>query len=157
VPELAANAPVAAAQPREKSWKRHIRTTREGKAFIFVTIGVGFAAFNTGNNLLFLVLGFMLSLIVLSGIMSEIVIRRIRVSRRLPGRVFAGSTTLIELSLTNNKDRSPSYSLEVEDLAEGLPTERRCYFLKIAPGAVQASVSEPIGQTQYPALVPPPL
>lgn len=132
--------PVAAPQrAKEKSGRRHLRTTREGKAFIFVTLGVGFAAFNTGNNLLFLILGFMLSLIVLSGIMSETVIRQVRVSRRLPERAFAGSTCLIELVLENRKLRSPSYSLEVEDLAEGLPTERRCYFLKIAPGSEQVA------------------
>jgi len=114
--------------------------TREGKAFVFVTVGVGVAAFNTGNNLLFLVLGFMLSLIVLSGVMSETAIRGLRVSRRLPNRAFAGQLCLVELVLQNEKPRSPSYSLEIEDLAQDGPTERRCYFLKVGPGAEQAAV-----------------
>ena len=104
-----------------------------------VTIGVGVAAFNTGNNLLFLVLGFMLSLIVLSGVMSETVIQGLQVSRRLPLRAFAGKVCLIELVLRNTKPRSPSYSLEIEDLAEDAPTERRCYFLKVGPAAEQAA------------------
>ena len=132
---------MAEPKPRgtEKPWRRHLRTTREGKVFIFVTLGVGLAAFNTGNNLMFLILGFMLSLIVLSGIMSELVIQRIHVARRLPERVFAGDTCLVELSLHNRKQRVPSYSLEVEDLAVGLPTERRCYFLKVAPNAEQVA------------------
>jgi uncharacterized protein (DUF58 family) len=121
---------------RDKPWQR-FRTTREGKAFIFVTAGVGLAAINTGNNLLFLIFGFMLSLIVMSGILSEIVLRKVRVARRLPERAFAGSTTLIEISLKNGKGWAPSYSLEVEDLAEGMTTERRCYFLKVAPQAEQ--------------------
>jgi uncharacterized protein (DUF58 family) len=124
---------------REKPWRRHLRTTREGKAFIMVTLGVGVAAFNTGNNLLFLILGFMLSLIVLSGVMSETVIRGVRVSRRLPQRAFAGKVCLVELVLRNKKTRSPSYSLEIEDLAEEAPTERRCYFLKVGPSAEQAA------------------
>jgi uncharacterized protein (DUF58 family) len=124
---------------REQPWKRHLRFTREGKAFAMVTLGVGVAAFNTGNNLLFLILGLMLSLIVLSGILSEIAIRGVRVSRRLPDRAFAGSVALIEIALQNKKDRAPSYSLEVEDLAEGVPSERRCYFLKVAPGAEQVA------------------
>lgn len=124
---------------REKPWRRHLRTTREGKAFIMVTLGVGVAAFNTGNNLLFLVLGFMLSLIVLSGVMSETVIQGLKVSRRLPLRAFAGKVCLIELVLRNNKPRAPSYSLEIEDLAEDAPTERRCYFLKVGPAAEQAA------------------
>jgi uncharacterized protein (DUF58 family) len=123
----------------ERAWRRHLRTTREGKAFIMVTIGVGLAAFNTGNNLLFLILGFMLSLIVLSGVMSETAIRGLRVSRRLPQRAFSGKVCLIELVLHNKKTRAPSYSLEIEDLAEDAPTERRCYFLKVGPGAEQAA------------------
>jgi uncharacterized protein (DUF58 family) len=123
----------------ERPWRRHLRTTREGKAFIMVTVGVGFAAFNTGNNLLFLILGFMLSLIVLSGVMSETAIRGLRVSRRLPQRAFAGKVCLVELVLHNKKTRAPSYSLEIEDLAEDAPSERRCYFLKVGPGAEQAA------------------
>jgi uncharacterized protein (DUF58 family) len=127
----------ASPRKREKPWRRYFRTTREGKAFIFVTAGVGLAAINTGNNLLFLIFGFMLSLIVLSGILSEIVLRNLWVSRRLPQRAFAESTCLVEITLRNKKQRAPSYSLEVEDLAHGLPTERRCYFLKVAPQAEQ--------------------
>lgn len=140
VPIAPAPSASSKAKPRqEQPWRRHLRTTREGKAFILVTIGVGVAAFNTGNNLLFLVLGFMLSLIVLSGVMSETVIRGLFVSRRLPMRAFAGKVCLIELVLRNSKTRSPSYSLEIEDLAEDAPTERRCYFLKVGPSAEQAA------------------
>jgi uncharacterized protein (DUF58 family) len=124
---------------REKPWRRHLRPTREGKVFIFVTLGVGLAAFNTGNNLIFLVFGFMLSLIVLSGILSELAIRGVRVERRPPDRAFVGSTCLVELELFNRKKRVPSYSLEVEDVAEGSPTERRCYFLKVGAGSKQVA------------------
>ena len=124
---------------RSQPWRRYFRTTREGKAFIFVTGGVGLAAINTGNNLLFLIFGFMLSLIVLSGILSEIVLRSVRVRRRLPERAFAKGTTLIEICLRNLKTRAPSYSLEVEDLVEGLPPERRCYFLKVAASTEQVA------------------
>lgn len=104
-----------------------------------MTIGVGFAAFNSGNNLLFLILGFMLSLIILSGVMSEIVLNRVRLRRRLPGRSFAKSTALTELVLENRKRRVPSYSLEVEDVADGEATQRRCYFLKVAAGEEQTA------------------
>jgi uncharacterized protein (DUF58 family) len=124
---------------KEKPWRRYFRTTREGKAFIFVTGGVGLAAINTGNNLLFLIFGFMLSLIVLSGILSEIALRGVRVGRRLPQRAFAGSTFLVEVTLENRKRRVPSYSLEVEDVVEGSPSERRCYFLKVGAKAEQVA------------------
>ena len=134
-----AAAAVLASVANERPWRRHLRTTREGKGFLFVTVGVGIAAFNTGNNLLFLILGFMLSLIVLSGVMSETAIKGLRVTRRLPTRAFADKMCLVELVLQNDKPRSPSYSLEIEDLAEDAPTERRCYFLKVGPGAEQAA------------------
>jgi uncharacterized protein (DUF58 family) len=55
----------------------------------------------------------------------------------LPQRVFAGSTCLIEIGLANTKQRIPSYSLEVEDLAHDSVSERRCYFLKVAARAEQ--------------------
>ncbi|MBW2401796.1 MAG: DUF58 domain-containing protein, partial [Deltaproteobacteria bacterium] len=46
-----------------------------------LTFGVGFAALNTGNNLLYLVLSLMLAFLVLSGVMSESALRGIRVRR----------------------------------------------------------------------------
>lgn len=49
---------------------RHLRFTREGKYFVALTFGIGFAAINTGNNLLYLVLGMLLALIVGSGVLS---------------------------------------------------------------------------------------
>jgi uncharacterized protein (DUF58 family) len=139
-----ADVPQTGAEPtapraREKPWRRYFRTTREGRIFIFVTGGVGLAAINTGNNLLFLIFGFMLSLIVLSGILSEIVLRGVRVERKLPERAFAGSLNLIEIGLCNQKQRVPSYSLEVEDLVEGMSAERRCYFLKVGAKAEQVA------------------
>ena len=46
---------------------RKLKFTREGKFFVGITLGVGFAAINTGNNLLYLLLGMLLALIVVSG------------------------------------------------------------------------------------------
>ncbi len=118
---------------RHRPWSLY-KTTREGRTFIATTLGVGFAAINTGNNLLFLVFGFMMSLIVLSGVMNNIVLRGVSVRRSLPERAFAGSTCLVEMELHNTKRRMPSYSLEVEDLAEGPSAVRHCYFLKVGAG-----------------------
>lgn len=106
---------------------------------MFVTVGVGIAAVNTGNNLLYLMLGLMLSLLLLSMVLSEVALSRISVSRRLPHRAFARTTSLVEITLENNKRFIPSFSLEVEDRTENLPTERRCYFLKVAPKAEQVA------------------
>ena len=42
-----------------------------------MTFLVGFGAINTGNNLLYLLLGMMLGLIIVSGVMSEAMLRRL--------------------------------------------------------------------------------
>ena len=117
--------------------RTRLRFTREGRIFVLVTLLVGIAAVNTGHNLLYLVLGLLLSLITLSGVMSEISLRGIRIARRFPRRAFAGSPALIEIAVTNEKRSFPSFSLEVEDFARGEPTDRRCFFLKVAPGGTQ--------------------
>ncbi|MEM6963050.1 MAG: hypothetical protein AAF550_15085, partial [Myxococcota bacterium] len=109
-----------------------VRLTFAGKLFVGVTVGVGFAAVNTGNNLLYLVLGLLLSLLLVSGVLSELALSGIRVKRRLPRRSFAAEEMQIELSVFNSKRRLPSYSLELEDLAEQEP-KKRCYFLKVLP------------------------
>jgi uncharacterized protein (DUF58 family) len=141
VPELrpALKRKVAWYLPRDIRFRRHLRFTREGKLFVFVTLGLGFAAVNTGTNLMYLVFGFMLSLIVLSGVLSEHVLRELSVERRLPMRAIAGEPCLIELNVKNAKKRLVSYSIEIEDQAEGTENQRRCYFLKIAPQGEQSA------------------
>src|SRR4051812_12294942 len=94
---------------------RRLRFTREGKVFIGITFGVGFAAVNTGNNLLYLVLGLLLSLVILSGVLSEIALRGLEFRRRLPRRAYAGMPALVEIEVHNKKRFAPSYSIEVED------------------------------------------
>lgn len=119
--------------------RRGFRFTREGKGFLGVTLGVGLAAVNTGNNLLYLVLGLMLSMLLVSGVMSDLALYKVRVRRGLPLRAFAGTTCLVEITLANDKRWLPSFSLEVEDRADTERTERRCYFLKVGPRSEQSA------------------
>src|SRR5262245_37791735 len=118
---------------------RRLRVTREGKYFLAITLGIGFAAINTGNNLLYLLLGWMLSVIVASGILSEQTLRGLKVSRLPPGRLFAGRPFLMGISLKNEKGRLPSFSIEVEDLMNGKALDKKCYFLKVPSGRVQTT------------------
>jgi uncharacterized protein (DUF58 family) len=118
---------------------RRLRVTREGKYFLAITLGIGFAAINTGNNLLYLLLGWMLSVIVASGILSEQTLRGLNVTRLPPGRLFAGRPFLMGISLRNEKGRLPSFSIEVEDLVGRKPLDKKCYFLKVPAGRVQTT------------------
>jgi len=124
-----------------RRWRppRKLKFTREGKYFLGITLGVGFAAINTGNNLLYLLLGMLLSLIVLSGVMSELSLRDLNVVRRLPTRAQVGRAHLVEIEVFNRKKRIPSYAIEVEDLRAGQPADKRCFFLKISPNSAQVA------------------
>ena len=119
--------------------RRRLRVTREGKYFVGITLGVGMAAINTGNNLLYLLLGLLLALILVSGVMSELSLRHLTVTRRLPARAQAGRAHLVEIEVFNHKTRLPSYAIEVEDLRAGQPADKRCFFLKISPRSAQVA------------------
>ena len=118
---------------------RRLRLTREGRYFLLITFCVGFAAINTGNNLLYLLFGMFLSLIIVSGVMSELSLRHLTVSRRLPPRAQVGRAHLVEIEVYNHKQRVPSYAIEVEDLRAGQPADKRCFFLKISPHSAQVA------------------
>jgi uncharacterized protein (DUF58 family) len=117
--------------------RRSLKFTREGKYFVALALGIGFAAINTGNNLLFLVLGMMLALIVGSGVLSELALRELKVARQAPDRIFAGKPFLMGIGLANQKRRLPSFSIEVEDLLAGKSMDKKCYFLKVPAGRTQ--------------------
>jgi uncharacterized protein (DUF58 family) len=118
---------------------RRLKFTREGKFFIGITLGVGLAAVNTANNLLYLLLGMLLALIVVSGLMSELSLRDLTVVRRLPLRAQVGRAHLVEIEVFNHKTRVPSYAIEVEDLRAGQAADKRCFFLKISPRSAQVA------------------
>jgi uncharacterized protein (DUF58 family) len=122
-----------------RAWQppRRLSFTREGKYFVGITVGVGFAAINTGNNLLYLLLGMMLSLIIASGIMSELSLRDLTVTRQPPTRIHARRPFLMGIGLSNGKKRLPSFSVEVEDLVGDRPLDKKCYFLKLPAGRLQ--------------------
>ncbi len=122
-------------------WKppRKLKLTKEGKYYLLITLLVGFAAVNTGNNLLYLLLGMFLSLIVVSSVMSELSLRHLTVVRRLPPRAQVGRPHLVEIEVFNHKQQVPSYAIEVEDLRAGQPADKRCFFLKISPRSAQVA------------------
>jgi uncharacterized protein (DUF58 family) len=86
-----------------------------GRWYVGLTIGIGAGAINTGNNLLFLILGLLLSSIVVSGLLSELNLRGVRVERRLPSFARAGAPALVGLVARNEKPRAPSFSLEIRE------------------------------------------
>src|SRR3954463_8286892 len=64
--------------------------TKEGVFYIVLTLIIGVAALNTGNNLLFLVVAAMLAAVLVSGIASWLNLKNVELEVVLPGQVFAG-------------------------------------------------------------------
>lgn len=88
------------------SWRRTLKATRVGRTYLVITVGIGLGALNTGNNLLYLVLGFLLSIIVLSGVLSERVISDLRVRRVLPDGAFALEPFPLRYEVSRGKGRA---------------------------------------------------
>ena len=110
---------------------RSLSVTKEGKWYIGILLIIGVGAINTGNNLIYLVVATLLSLIIISGILSESTLRGVKVERRLPQTAFKGSPARATLRISNTKKRVPSYSfLAVEMDSSGT----NAYVLKLGPG-----------------------
>lgn len=119
--------------------KNRLRITREGKWYLGITTSVGLAAMNTGNNLLYLLFGLLLSLVIVSGVLSEVSLWGLSVVRRLPTRAQVGRYHQVEIEVYNSKKKIPSYAIEIEDLRAGQPADKRCFFLKISPASAQVA------------------
>jgi len=120
---------------------RSLRPTRAGWVFALITFAVGFAALNTGNNLLYLVLSLMLAFLVLSGVLSESALRGVAVRRRLPPELFDRGLARVGLEIANLQRRIPAFTLVVEDrVRERHGPERaagRAFALRVGPGACE--------------------
>jgi len=115
------------------SWRRKLTFTRLGRWYCGLTVGIGLAAINTGNNLLFLVLGVLLSSIIVSGVLSENALREVRLTRQLPLEASVGVPALVGFSVVNQKKRAPSFSLELRE-ANG-DVRGNTFLLALLPGA----------------------
>src|SRR5262245_8983389 len=98
-----------------------IRTsvTLEGLLFIIFLIIIGFAAWNNGNNLLYLVLSAMIAFLIAANLIARVSLADVSVQLRFPDHIFAGEPANISVTLINHKRFAPSYSLMIEALSEG--------------------------------------
>lgn len=99
--------------------RRTIKPTRDGWWCLLVAVGLGVAAINTGNNLLYLLVSALLALIVVSGILSEQSMRGLELTGVAPDEIYAGQPTVLGATIVNRKRWFTSYSVTVELLAPG--------------------------------------
>lgn len=82
--------------------------------YIAITLLLGFAAVNTGNNLLFLVVSGLLAFMSITGLAGMINLKGLAPELLPPVEIFAGSATPFRLRLHNEKQRLPSFLIRVE-------------------------------------------
>src|SRR5271163_3154270 len=87
--------------------------TRPGLIYILISVVIGIAAINTGNNLLYVVVAALLSAILVSGIASALVLRSLTLDVHFPEHVFAGRPLLARLLLRNTSSWLSSFSVRV--------------------------------------------
>jgi len=87
--------------------------TRAGMIYILFTVVLGIAALQSGNNLLYVVVAALLSAILISGIASAVVLRRLELNIHVPQHVFAGRPMLARILLRNASSWMPSFSIRV--------------------------------------------
>jgi uncharacterized protein (DUF58 family) len=109
--------------------------TSLGIRFILLMMAIGIAAINTGNNLLYLILAMMLSLMVISGVLSEACLYHLRYRRELPEFIYAGQPGRMAFVVHNDKKIIPSFSLLIKDSLEGYSEgiTKDKYFFKLPP------------------------
>jgi uncharacterized protein (DUF58 family) len=91
----------------------HYEVTRAGVVYVLVTLVIGIAALNTGNNLLYIVVAAMLAAILVSGVVSALVLRGLELEVHLPEHVFAGRAVIGRIILRNARRILPSFSIRV--------------------------------------------
>jgi uncharacterized protein (DUF58 family) len=87
--------------------------TRAGLIYILISVVIGIAAINTGNNLLYVVVAALLSAILVSGIASALVLRSLELDVHLPEHVFAERPMLARFLVRNTSSWLPSFSVRV--------------------------------------------
>ena len=87
--------------------------TRAGIVYVVITLVIGIAALNTGNNLLYIIVAAMISAILASGIISAMVLRGLELDVRMPEQVFAGRPVLGRVVVHNPSRWRPSFSVRV--------------------------------------------
>lgn len=112
-----------------------------GLIYTAMMLFLGVAAINTQANLLFAVFGLMIGILLISGVISRLVIRRISLRRSLPDHGVVGRPMTATYEFTNHKRFWPSLSIVVLELdgVEGFVQQPRGYLLHVAPGGTAAT------------------
>ena len=117
-----------------------------GLVYCSMMMFMGLAAINSQANLLFGVFGLMIGILLVSGVISRLVLRRVRITRELPEHGIVGQPLVIGYRFLNGKKFWPSLSISLAELdgVEGFFKQPQSYLLHAAArnsAMVQANVT----------------
>ena len=98
---------------------------------------MGLIAINTGHNLFHLIFGLLLGMVIISGMLSERVLRGIECRRRLPSEITSRSPFAVVLEIRNPHPSKISYSLIIRDGGDFFSRRTLGYVPSLQPGEVK--------------------
>lgn len=96
---------------------QRILPTISGTLLIALSLGIGMAAYNSANNILFITLSLLLACLILSGVLSWLNFRGVAWRLELAPPFRAGHEAVVGLGLRNRKPFLPTYGLWFELVA----------------------------------------
>lgn len=130
--------------PRQRRHDPRVTPVHERPGFDFSVTGLvysclmmfmGLSAINTQASLLFGVFGLMMGILIVSGMLSRFVVRKVEVRRVLPDQAEVGKPMGVEYLVTNRKRFWPTMSLTIAELdAQPFLRQPHAYVLHVAPG-----------------------
>lgn len=108
------------------------QVTLLGVVFCFTTVLIGFAAFISANNLLFLLLATLLATFLIAGFISRLGLAGLELNLELPAHIAARRNIIGHLLLKNVKRWMPSFSIEVSGAPESGLTAS--IYIPVIPG-----------------------
>ncbi len=105
-----------------------------GLVYCSMMMFMGLAAMNSQASLLFGVFGLMIGILLVSGVISRVVLRRLHLHRILPELAVVGQPTTVTYQFTNDKRFWPSLSVCLAELdgAEAFTRQPQSYLLHAA-------------------------
>jgi uncharacterized protein (DUF58 family) len=112
-----------------------------GAVYIAMMMFMGLAASNTQASLLFGVFGLMVGIMLVSGVISKLVLKKVRITRDFPEAGTVGEPFGMTYHFYNDKKFWPTFSVSLAELdgVEGFTRQPQCYLLHAAAGQ-EASV-----------------
>jgi uncharacterized protein (DUF58 family) len=108
-------------KPKRFPWLT-VRPTSVGVRFLLLLLVIGFAAYNTRNNLIYMMLSVGLATVIVSAGAGYFSLGRMRIRRGEPSDLYAGTASLEFLSIMNESRRFDAYGVGIDDLDEPDPS-----------------------------------